>query len=103
MGRFAENALRIFEAADDIGTAGEAAAMTILITPGASLRIISDTDWPLESLRADYGASMAYRVTRQDAKVRLEGCADHYTCQLDAPSPVSLQALVSAIPQYTLA
>ena len=73
MGRFAENALRIFEAAESIGDAGEAPDMAILISEGGGIRMISQSgqsDWPLESLRVEHGASMAYRVTRSDAKVR---------------------------------
>ena len=106
MGQFAENALRIFEAAESIGDAGEAPDMAILISEGGGIRMISQSgqsDWPLESLRVEHGASMAYRVTRRDAKVHLEGCSDRRSCRLEAPVEVTMKSLMGSVPQYTLA
>ncbi len=106
MGRFAENALRIFEAAESIGEAGEAPDMAILISETGGIRMISQSnrsDWPLESLRAEHGASMAYRVTRRDSKVHLEGCADDRSCRLQAPVQHTMKSFLNFVPQYTLA
>lgn len=104
MGRFAENAARIFEAAEAIGDGGEATDLAILISETGTIRMISQaeqSDWPLAGLRAEHGATMAYRVTRNGSDVHLEGCADQRSCRLQAPTAVTLKALLSFVPQYS--
>jgi len=102
VGRFAENAARIFEAAESIGDAGVATDLSILISETGAIRLIAERpEWPLAALRAEHGASMAYRVTRNGSEVHLEGCADQRTCRLEAPVQASLKSLLGFFPQYT--
>jgi len=106
VGRFAENAARIFEAAETIGDAGVASDLAILISENDGIRMISQAEhshWPLATLRVEYGASMAYRVTRRGGDVHLEGCADQRSCRLEAPAAPSMKALLGFVPQYTFA
>jgi hypothetical protein len=75
--RFAATAASILETAE----AGDSpTAMTILVAPDGGLRLISNSDWALDRLQADTGAAMAYRVTRTDQRIRLEGRAGTKQC-----------------------
>jgi len=76
VGRFADNAVRILEAAEGVARSGHAPSdMTILIAPEGGVRVVTDSDWPLESLPAHHGAQMAYRVSERESMVRVEGRA----------------------------
>ena len=69
MSRFAEQAERILAAAE---SAGECSPMTILIGPHG-IRMIADSDWPLDSLLWHHGAKTAYRVSQTMGSIRVEG------------------------------
>ena len=58
--------------------------MTILISPEGGIRMVADSDWPLESLQAHHGASMAYRVSQQKYRVRIEGKSGSRTCMFES-------------------
>ena len=61
--------------------------MSILIDPNGAIRIISDSDWPLESLRAHHGARAAYRVTGGRGSVVVEGRSGSERCVIERSFP----------------
>ncbi len=58
--------------------------MTILIARDGGIRMVADSDWTLESLQQHHGAQMAYRVTRQDEKVCIEGREGGRRCRFES-------------------
>ena len=82
MSRFAEQAESILAAAE---SAGECSEMTILIGPNG-IRMIADSDWPLDSLLWHHGASTAYRVTERKGSIRVEGREGSRRCVLESKS-----------------
>ncbi len=86
--RFIDNAANIFEAAEAAVRAGhEISETTILISPTGGIRIVTGSDWPMESLRVHHGAQMAYRVSRQETSVRVQGRAGGRTCLFETEKP----------------
>ena len=59
--------------------------MTILIGQNG-IRMIADSDWPLESLLWHHGAHTAYRVTEAGGSVRVEGREGSRRCVLESSS-----------------
>lgn len=49
--------------------------------------MVADCDWPLDTIQADRGADMVYRIRRQGETVRLEGRAGHRTCLFETAKP----------------
>jgi hypothetical protein len=99
---FVDNAARIFEAARSASDAGHALSeMTILIGSGGGIRIIADSDWPLESLQTEHGAQMAFRVSQQEASVRVEGRAGLQTCLLKSANPERVARLLLGGSSYS--
>jgi hypothetical protein len=47
--------------------------LAILVGRDGSIRAVAGSDWPLESLAAEYGARAVYRVSRSGGRVRVEG------------------------------
>lgn len=87
MSRFLDNAAQILDAAESAVQSGHTPTdMTILITP-EGIRMLADSDWPLDSLQAEYGAKMAYRVSENAAVVRVEGRAGSRTCLFETRKP----------------
>lgn len=88
MSRFVENAERIFEAAESAGAAGQSVSeMTILIAPTGGISLVAGSGRPLDSLRQERGAEMAYRVSRERGLLRVEGRAGSRTCLFEAAKP----------------
>lgn len=86
--RFVENAVQILEAAESAVESGHTPSdVTILIGPEGSLRMVADSDWPLDSLQLFYGSNMAYRVSQRASMVRVEGRAGSRTCLFETPKP----------------
>lgn len=80
-----ENAERLLSAAENAMHSGQTTSeMTILISPEGGIHMVSDSDWPLESLQLHHGAQMAYRVTRQDEKVCIEGREGSRKCRFES-------------------
>lgn len=66
--------------------------------------MVSGSDWPLDSLRAHHGAQMAYRVSRQEDAVRVEGQAGSRTCVFQTAKPDrAARRLLGDFPRYQLA
>jgi hypothetical protein len=85
---FVEHAREIMEAAESASGKGNGCSeMTILIGQDGALRLIKDSDWPLDSLAHHHGAKSAYRVSEQRGSVRVEGREGMRTCLLQSVSP----------------
>ena len=88
MSRFLNNALQILDAAESAIQSGHTPTdLTILITAEGGIRMVADSDWPLESLQIQHGAKMAYRVSQSASLVRVEGRADSRTCLFETAKP----------------
>jgi len=86
VGRFFDCAAELFSAAENILQAGsDPAGMTILIDSAGALQLLSDCDWPLDSLQRERGVETAYRVLRRGDSVRVEGREGRRVCVLDKP------------------
>jgi hypothetical protein len=85
--RFAEHALQILEAAETAAIAESATSeMSILITQDGGIRMLADSDWPLDSLYLHHGARTAYRVTSRQGAVRVVGREGSRTCLFESAS-----------------
>ncbi len=83
MDPFLANAERLLETAAAPAGILERREWVVLVGPDSVIRMLAETDWPLESLRVHHGARMAYRVSRTQGKVRVEGRADLRSCILE--------------------
>lgn len=92
MSRFLNDAQQIMEAAEMAVDPD----VSILIH-GRGIRVITGkNDWPLDSLLADSGASAAYRVSRTNGQVLVEGRSGYETCLLRRkPAPDAARELLA--------
>ena len=64
---------------------------TVLITHAGQTQMIAATEpathWPLESLLAERGAAMAFRVTHQPTAISVEGRSLGHRCRLESAKP----------------
>lgn len=88
--RFAEHAQQIFDAAE---SAGECSDMTILVGRNG-IRMISDSDWPLDSLIWHHGADAAYRVSGRGGAVRVEGRDGSRRCVIESRNSATVARLL---------
>jgi hypothetical protein len=103
--RFAENAAKIFDAAESAARSGHALSdMSVLIGVNGAIRMVAGSDWSLESLRAHHGADMAFRVTERDSHVTVEGRTQRQTCHLRSEDPARIaRHLLHSRPPHFLA
>ena len=88
MNGFVDNAVNILSAAENCLESGHTPSdMTILIMPEGGIRMVADSDWPLDSLQMHHGAKMAYRVNQSASIVRVEGRAGSRTCLFETAKP----------------
>ena len=70
-----ERAQQLMEAAEAAAAKGVLCSeTTVLVRHDGSIHMAMDSDWPLESLRADRGADTAYRVVVNAGKISVEAC-----------------------------
>jgi hypothetical protein len=102
--RFVDNAVQIFDAAENAVRSGHAPSeMTILIGAEGGIHMLADSDWPLDSLQAQHGARMAYRVSQTASAVRVEGRAGSRTCLFETERPErAARHLLNRSPQFAL-
>jgi hypothetical protein len=87
---FLRNGQSLLEAAEAAARSAQPPAQTaILIGRDGSIRAVSSSDWPLESLAAEHGARMAYRVSHGHGRVRVEGRSGCRSFLLEAETPVA--------------
>jgi hypothetical protein len=80
----------IFETARQAAQSGSSDCdWAILIGPQGDIRMLDATGWALPSLVVQHGAQTAYRVTRENGRVRLEGRRGSETCLLGSESPAA--------------
>jgi len=93
--------MQILNVAESAAESGHTASdMTILMTP-QGIRMIADSDWPLESLQLHHGAEMAYRVSQSAIIVRVEGRAGSRTCLFETAKPDwAARHLLNRTPSY---
>ncbi len=92
MSSFAEHAERILEAAEAAGTCSD---MTILLGQNG-IRMIADSDWPLDSLIWHHGAHTAYRVSERQGQVTVEGREGSRRCIMESRTHLrTAQALLA--------
>ena len=102
MSRFLDNAVQILDAAESAVQSGHTPTdMTILITAEGAIRMVADSDWPLDSLQSHHGAKMAYRVSQNASLVRVEGREDSRTCLFETAKPERVaRFLLNSSPSY---
>lgn len=85
---FVSNAEEIFGVAQAAYATGEPVGnVSILIGYDGAIRMLADSDWPLETLFREHGAQMAYRVSQETDRLRVEGRAGRRTCLFEAAKP----------------
>jgi hypothetical protein len=83
----AERAREILDAAENASRQGQVCSeMTILIGPEGHIRMVADSDWPLDSLARHHGAQSAYRVDQRTGSIRVEGRDGTRHCVLESVS-----------------
>lgn len=88
--RFLEDAANLLDAAESAVQSGNPPShLTILLGCEGGIRMIADSDWPLESLQAHHGATAVYRVTDENTKVRVEGRDGRRSCIFESPKEPS--------------
>ena len=91
----AEQARNILDAAESASRSGQVCTeMTILIGPEGHIRMVADSDWPLESLARHHGARSAYRVSEETGRIRVEGRDGTRRCVLESSSPARIARLL---------
>lgn len=100
MSRFVDNAVQILHAAESAVQNGHTPSdLTILVSAEGGIRMIADSDWPLDSLQQHHGAEMAYRVSQSATATRVEGRAGSRRCMFEAGKPQQIaRALLYASP-----
>ena len=87
MSQFLDNAANLLDAAESAVQFGNPPShLTILLGCEGGIRMIADSDWPLDSLQNEHGASMAYRITQEHEKVRVDGREGLRTCRVETPN-----------------
>ena len=85
MSEFLRNAERILDAAGNMDRTGSSRhSVTILIDWSGAIRVVTDSDWTLQSLQIERGARLAYRVTENQGRVRVEGRSGSESCVLES-------------------
>ncbi len=93
--RFTDQAYEILEAVETASERGLACTdWTMLITSEGSIRMIADSDWPLDTLAGEHGAQAAYRVTGHQGQVRVEARSGLRTCTLQSTTPRQVARLL---------
>lgn len=80
-----ENAVKLLDAAENARQSGHGVSeMTILISAAGAIRMVANSDWPLDSLQAHHGAATAYRVTKDEEKLRIDGREGLRSCRFES-------------------
>ncbi len=90
--RFAQNAAEILNAAESAGSPSD---LTILVGR-EGIRMIADSNWPLDSLLWHHGAESAYRVSARGGSIRVEGREGSRRCVLESNARSTARMLLAA-------
>lgn len=79
---------------------GEAPSeFAILIGRHGEIHMVVQPDWPLEALRTDRGAEMAFRVKVRHGHVAVEGVTAGRSCRFASETPAAVaRRLLNATP-----
>jgi hypothetical protein len=66
------------------------ADMTVLVGQDGGIQIVAASDWPLDSLRLERGAEMAFRVWSHQGRVGVTGQSRNRTCRLESETPAAV-------------
>ena len=95
MNGFINNAANIFEAAQNVMNTGEMPSdYTILLGVHGGMRLIADSDWPLDSLLREQGGGMAFRVKPTADKISVDGQDGQKTCHFESASPAQTARMI---------
>jgi hypothetical protein len=84
MDRFLADAESILNTAMSALASGhQPAEMVILTGVRGQVQLLAECDWPLPSIRAERGASSAYRITCRQSTVIVDGDRPGQTCRLE--------------------
>ncbi len=104
MSQFIENAREIFEAAENSAATGHTSAeYTILLGAAQSggIHMIANSDWSLGALQEAHGAAQAYRVSRLNGRVVVDGYDRQCSCHMEStPANRTAQFLLNAAPAW---
>ncbi|HEU0119222.1 MAG TPA: hypothetical protein VFQ91_01770 [Bryobacteraceae bacterium] len=90
MDRFLDNAARIFEGGQSAVQAGcSDSAWTVLFAREGGIRMVANSDWPLDSLARESGAEMAYRVSVNGSQISVDGLSNGRRCALQSEPPAA--------------
>ena len=68
------------------------------------IRMVANSDWPLESLARESGAEMAYRVSVNGTHVSVDGLSQGRRCSVQSEPPAAMfRRLLPDRRQYQLA
>ncbi len=80
--------MKLMDAAQSAVEAGHSPTdMAILISAEGGIRMVANSDWPLASLQRYHGSRTAYRVSKQNEKVRVDGREARGTCTFELEDP----------------
>jgi len=102
---FWENATQLLEAAVASSGVGfpTSESMTVLIGAEGGIHLLPNNDWPLGRIAEERGAQRAYRVTRENGRVAVNGFDGTSTCRLETESTdARLKRMLRDRPQYLL-
>ena len=71
---------------------GSSDALTILIRPEGQIHIVDGAESPIDALRHQFGCGTAFRVTRYNGQVRVEGRSGSDKCLIEKPRAVKAYA-----------
>ena len=86
---------KVFDTALAANPSGSQGDVTILIGDNNAISMITDSDWPLDSLARERGAKAAYRVMgASNGAVRVEGREGYRRCVMETASPARTARLL---------
>ena len=86
--RFLNTAAEILDAAVAAHRTGAVTQeMTVLIASDGGISLVAESDWPLDALKRERGAALAYRVGSCGERLVVEGRAGAQACLLAAAKP----------------
>jgi hypothetical protein len=100
---FTQRAEQLLEAAEAAVARGESCShVTMLIAHDGGIRMLAESDWPLDSLARQHGARAVYRVSENKGAVRVEAREGSRTCVMESlPGAALARMLLATTPQPT--
>lgn len=101
MDTFFENARRLYDSAG--AASGEPADFAVLVRNDGGLHFVMETPLTLDAAWQDAGAKTAYRVTRSQAGLRVEGMEGGRRCLIEDEKPrLRSESFLHDAPRYRI-